>query len=141
MYLSTDYFFVLIICCFASGQSEVVSWLIDQGADIDAHITGGSSPLISASRRGHVNIIQQLLSAGCDATIQHSVSKWTALHMAAMRKDMDTTVLLLEYDSTSCSIKDKKGRTPLELAKSKSDNEDVIGILKEYCDSNNNKDL
>ena len=61
--------------------------------------------------------------------------------MAAMRKDMDTTVLLLEYDSTSCSIKDKKGRTPLELAKSKSDNEDVIGILKEYCDSNNNKDL
>ena len=122
----------------SSGQSEVVSWLIDQGADLDAS-GGGSTPLMHAARRGHTSIVRLLIDNGADASLQHKISGWTALHLASMRKDKDLAHMLLEYDPSVCDLKDQKGRTPFELAKSKKEDNLVVQLLLTLCVSK--KDL
>lgn len=49
-----------------AGQSEVAQYLIDQGADINARSTNGSSVLMMAAYEGHEELARKLVSLGAD---------------------------------------------------------------------------
>lgn len=49
-----------------SGQSELVKFLLENGADLFSRDTAGWSPLTYAADRGHVDIVKRLIYAGAD---------------------------------------------------------------------------
>lgn len=56
-----------VLCLFANeGISEMVSLLLEFGADVDYANNQGCTPLIMASIRGHQEIVEQLVAAGAN---------------------------------------------------------------------------
>lgn len=54
-----------ILCLFANeGISEMVTLLLEFGADVDLANNQGCTPLIMAAIRGHQEVVQLLTSAG-----------------------------------------------------------------------------
>ncbi|KAK3716469.1 hypothetical protein LTR37_006365 [Vermiconidia calcicola] len=54
-----------------NGNSEVVSYLIDQGCQIDCANVDKDTPLIDAAENGHVKVVTLLLEAGVDPLRQN----------------------------------------------------------------------
>ena len=105
----------------SAGQVEILRWLLEKGADINSNSGGGSTPLIHGIRRRNTPIILALLKdKNIDTLVTHKISGRVALHYSvAGRPDMKIARLLIQRDRRICAIKDKKGRTPIELYKSK----------------------
>jgi ankyrin repeat protein len=55
---------------------------------------------------------------------------WTPLHVAALCGQVDVARLLLE-NCADPSIRDREGRTPLDLAR-ENDHEDVAKVIEEF---------
>lgn len=54
-----------VLCLFANeGIPEMVSLLLEFGADVDLANNQGCTPLIMAAIRGHQEVVQQLMGAG-----------------------------------------------------------------------------
>lgn len=66
----------------AYNHLELVEYLLDEGARINAKDKFGRTPLIMASRNGNLAILSKLLYYGADFKISDS-SKNTAIHHAA----------------------------------------------------------
>ena len=77
-----------------SGHAEVVQYLVDQGADIEAQDCDGATALHWAAWKGYVDIMRILLDKGQDTSIQESAGG-SALHFAAyFGQDTAATLLL-----------------------------------------------
>ncbi len=48
------------------GHSEIVTYLLENGADIDASSEGGMTALMAAARNGHLAVARSLMAAGAD---------------------------------------------------------------------------
>jgi len=68
-----------------NGHMEVVCYLLDQGADINARDDYGRTPLYEACREGHLGVVELLVSRGVNPTIATSPFRWTPLMVAAYR--------------------------------------------------------
>ena len=85
------------------GQSNVVSLLLDAGADVNMTysrtLSNGDKtkmPVLSeAIRRVDQAMVAILLSNGADVSLRDSYQGWTPLHYAAMLSDTEITKLLL----------------------------------------------
>lgn len=55
-----------LIWAAAEGHAEVVSELIEAGADFQATLDSGFTPLLFAARNGHIDVVRVLLEAGAD---------------------------------------------------------------------------
>lgn len=80
------------------GQSEVVAWLLSQGAVLD---TGASvsNPLFGAITGQSPDIVQMLLAAGIDAGVRHG-DGWDgmdALAFALMRGEAECAALIANH--------------------------------------------
>ena len=53
----------------SKGCGEIVSALLRKGADVDELDAWGNSPLIWATHRGHLAVVQTLLTAGADTSV------------------------------------------------------------------------
>ena len=62
---------------------EVVRFLISNGCDVNAVNDHGRTPLMNASERGYLQIVEELIASGADATLS-DCSGWTSLHFAAL---------------------------------------------------------
>ena len=77
-----------------SGHAEVVQYLVDQGADIEAQDCDGATALHWAAWKGYVDIMRILLDKGHDTRIQDAAGG-SALHFAAyFGQDVAATLLL-----------------------------------------------
>ena len=65
-----------------SGHAEVVQYLVDQGADIEAQDCDGATALHWAAWKGYVDVMRILLDKGLDTNLQDSAGG-SALHFAA----------------------------------------------------------
>jgi len=54
-----------------AGQSEMVTYLVDRGADLDARSTNGSTPLMMAVYEGKEAVVKQLITLGADRRIRN----------------------------------------------------------------------
>uniref|UniRef100_A0A5K3ET97 Poly [ADP-ribose] polymerase n=2 Tax=Mesocestoides corti TaxID=53468 RepID=A0A5K3ET97_MESCO len=104
---------------------EVVDFLLEAGADVNAHDKGGLIPLHNASSYGHVDVAALLIRHG---TSVNAVDKWgyTPLHEAAQKGRTQLCSLLLAHGANPLA-RNEEGQTPLDLATA----EDVKSLLSD----------
>lgn len=68
------------------GKTNLVSYLISQGADVNAQDLEGQAPLHNAACHGHYTISCKLIKAGALVDLRDSRG-WSPLHFALARKD------------------------------------------------------
>jgi ankyrin repeat protein len=76
----------------SEGKLDVVRYLLDEGANVNARESSGSTPLAEAAYYGHVNVIKELLLRGADINAIGGTS--TALDIALNRKNAAAADLL-----------------------------------------------
>jgi ankyrin repeat protein len=55
-----------LIAAAARGRADVVTFLLDRGANIDQMVPGDENPLINASANGHLDVVRLLVSRRAD---------------------------------------------------------------------------
>jgi len=105
----------LHIAAYESGYKQVISVLIDMGANINALDSQGSgTPLHYATMFGAVDAIETLLSRGANVNATNA-NKATPLHLATQKGKIDSIKVLLSHEA-SVNAKEINGRTPLHIA-------------------------
>ncbi|KAI8463004.1 MAG: hypothetical protein J3K34DRAFT_159942, partial [Monoraphidium minutum] len=103
----------------AEGDANMLRLLLQHGADVAAMDAAGEVPLIVAARQGHLAVVRELLAGPGRRGLLRSMSKdgSTALHAAAAAGQGEVVSLLLEVGAPM-DVRDRAGRTPLDLAPS-----------------------
>lgn len=85
------------------GHEEIVAWLIDQGANIEAYSNGNRyTSLIIACRRGHLRVVSRLLEAGANMHTRDNNGD-TILMLAVWYNRDDVVAFLLNQKGSRCS--------------------------------------
>ena len=100
------------------GDIEMVQVLLEYGVDVDAQNSYHCTPLTFASLGGHQNeprVARLLIEHGADPnTLDADADGMTPLHRASRRGRIEMVRLLIELGA-NVEMKDKWGRTPLDL--------------------------
>ena len=118
------------------GHIEIVKFLIDQNADINAIFEDGATALILGSEKGHKEIVANLLKKGANVSAQNK-SGITALLSASMKGHFDIVKDLVKHGA-DVNITWPEGKhkdyTPLMFAASSGDNHAVKILLEAGAD-------
>lgn len=111
------------------GSLEVVKYLVDQGADVNAMSgnKGRGTALIYATAANRVEIVKYLLEKGANVNLTTPYHKETALVWAVAIGSKDL-VKILVANGTDKTLKTKSGETALDLAE-KLNNQEIIDLL------------
>ena len=90
--------------------------MLDGGMPVDSFDGYGLTALQYAARYNRTDVIHELLQRGADVNKRNRYDGLTALHWSAMNNRTNAIRLLLE-NGASTTIKDKKGRTPIDFAR------------------------
>ena len=115
-----------LIFAVDSRNSDVVSTLVNAGADANAKDDNGWSPLIYTAWRGNPDSANALVKVGADANAQDN-DGWTPLMYAARSGNLDVVSALVNAGA-EVNAQDNDGWTPLMYAASKG-NLDVASAL------------
>jgi hypothetical protein len=106
----------LAIAC-QDDHAEVVSYLLDHGADVNAHgkgeVVDRTALMAAASNGAHVNIVRLLVDKGADVNTRGELG-WTALIWAAREGDIECVKYLLSKGADP-HIKALDDKTVIEL--------------------------
>jgi len=96
------------------GAADIVSYLLEHGADKDAQDSTNWTPLHCASSAGRDGVVSELLGAGADPKRSNDKGL-TPLHYAASKSHIQIGAMLLERGADR-NAKDNAGQTPLHRA-------------------------
>ena len=99
--------------------------MLDGGMPFDSVDWYGRTALQSAAMYNRTDVMHELLQRKADVNKRNRYDGLTALHWSAMNDRTDAIRLLLE-NGASTTIKDKKGRTPIDFAREYNDQEAVL---------------
>jgi len=105
------------------GQTAVVTYLLDAGADVAVLDEDNSTPLHDASAGGFTEIVTALLSKGASVGAVDKDGD-TPLHLAANGNEMDVVKLLLEVGADKRAV-NLQGKEPKDLAETP----DIVALL------------
>jgi hypothetical protein len=111
------------------GHVDVISLLLEHGADMDGRGDDGMTPLHLALSCGRVEAAQFLLERGADINAGDDYRR-TSLHSAVFARDGQPVRLLLEHGA-DVNVRDKWGRTPSDIA-SEYHRQEMVAVLSEY---------
>lgn len=101
-----------------SGHEGVCQLLLKRGANVNAQTRSGkASSLHRAAYSGHATVVKTLIKHGADPKLDDCDGQ-TALHKAAEKMQKQVVRLLLDLDPSLVKVRDKKGRTPADVAPS-----------------------
>jgi ankyrin repeat protein len=75
------------------GHLEVVRFLLDSGADVDARAPNQATPLMFAARNGHIEVARLLIERGADVDLKSDTGA-SAMVWAAERGNTDIMELI-----------------------------------------------
>ena len=115
----------------AYGNLDILSFLLENGADINAAIrTGGLTPLMLAVQKYHSNAVNYLLEQGADVNLQ-DMAGYTALHTAAACGNYNALRSLIYYGA-DVNARNRFNRTPLMLACQVVNKEAINNFINEH---------
>lgn len=117
-----------IIITAIHGHIEIVKYLIDKGADINAKNNDDESLLHIVANNGHLNIIKYLIENNKVDINGVNYKNQTPIMAAAINGKVKVVKLLLKYGANP-EMKDILGDTALSNA-IKFDNHEIIKLLK-----------
>jgi ankyrin repeat protein len=83
-----------LIAASRSGYLDIVTLLLDRGADVNLAVRGDGNPLIMAARAGHLSIVQLLLDRGASVDLIVPEDE-NALIQASGEGHLDVVTLLV----------------------------------------------
>ncbi|MCP4372714.1 MAG: hypothetical protein GY797_32085 [Deltaproteobacteria bacterium] len=100
-----------------SGYTDIVKYLVSQGADVNSKAESGDTPLHNAVGigNGKIEIAKYLVSNGAEVNTQNTFFFQTPLHRACYVRNIETVKYLVSQGA-NVTIKDKSGETPLHIA-------------------------
>lgn len=105
-----------IACRLEKERADIVTCLLDAGADTALrNATGSHTPFISASARGHLQIMKLLYSRGSENQINDIFEGHRPIHLAADIGNLECVKWLINK-GVHLDLPNKDGRTPLHLA-------------------------
>jgi ankyrin repeat protein len=118
---------------------DVAKILIKNGAYIHAKDKSGEMPLHNIALFGDYKVLKLLVESGSGVNALEGNHWFTPLHYAAQSSKVENVEVLLKMGA-NINARDKKGRTPLQLAEyyqrtgtvANLDYSGVIKILKRY---------
>ena len=120
-----DYMMTPLMMAVIYDQMHVVTFLLANGADVNAVNGIKYTPLIYAIRRGNISMVQVLLNKGANIKVKDR-NNWTPI-MHAVRGKVDFIEFLID-NGADYNTADDEGLTPLRYAK-KSKNAHAVRIL------------
>ncbi|CAG2162007.1 unnamed protein product, partial [Oppiella nova] len=106
----------LTLAC-AGGHEELVSLLLNRGAELEHRDKKGFTPLMLASTAGHLNVVEIMLNNGADMEAQSERTKDTALSLACSSGRYEVVEILLSRGANK-EHRNVSDYTPLSLAAS-----------------------
>lgn len=124
-----------VLYAVRGGNRDIVSLLIEKGADVNAGDSGYTA-LHEAAKLGHREIADILISKGADVnarTLPLNVpgdlpSSYTPLHLAAENGKVEVVKLLISKKA-DMNVRDSQGKTPLTYARNKNQREVVEYLI------------
>jgi len=101
----------------AAGNNEMVKFLLQKGADVNAKDTACITPLHLAALHGSESVVESLLAAGASMNVVAFKDSDTPLIVAASNGRLNVVNLLLAHGADSKAT-DNFGKTALEWARS-----------------------
>lgn len=97
------------------GHVDTVTWLLAQGAAVDARTYHGMTPLWCSVNNGHVECARALCCASANVKLASDMMT-SPLHQAAYRGFPDCVRVLLEVNRAMVHEPNQEGSTPLHCA-------------------------
>ena len=113
--LSTDEAQILLHKAVYRGDASVLPLLVDQGANLNCFDLMQQTPLIAATRLGHLECVQELLNLGALLNVTDFSSN-APLHYAARLGRTEITLVMLRTPGVRVTILNSAQETPLQLA-------------------------
>jgi ankyrin repeat protein len=115
------------------GHLDIVTFLMDHGANISARTNTGMTSLMFASWKGHLDIVEFLVNRGAKVNDIRSDGGQTSLMFASEYGHLEVVKFLVENkkDPANVDLKTKYNKTALDLARKQGKTE-VVEYLEKY---------
>ncbi|KAA1258748.1 Ankyrin repeats (3 copies) [Rubripirellula obstinata] len=111
-----------------NGHANVVKFLLENDADVDARDREGKTPLMHACTNSSVETVRLLIDGGADINVTESTEGFTPLMTAAALGQTEIVKLLLER-SADKGVVDQDGDTAISHAQN-SQHDEIVELLK-----------